>query len=274
MLLDCRRTRKEKQTDMTTLAKLTGCVTLCVALAATATAAELATLTGRIVYDGKPPARKNIEPTKDVEVCGKHPIPDEELLVSKDGGVGNAVVMLRTKGVAPPASAASAASERVVLDNKNCRFEPHVAVVRTSQELALTNSDPIGHNSKIDPLLNPGINPILPAGGEPVIYKFAQEEALPVKVGCNIHPWMGAWLVVRSDPFAAVTDADGKFTIKDLPAGKDLEFGLWQENAGYLKDATYKGGKANNRGRFKIKLKPGENDLGDIKVSASVFKKR
>jgi hypothetical protein len=95
-----------------------------------------------------------------------------------------------------------------------------------------------------------------------------------VKVGCNIHPWMGAWLVVRSDPYAAVTDADGKFTIKDLPVGKELEFGLWQENSGYLKNAAYKGGKANAQGRFKIKLKAGDNDLGDIKVAPSVFKKK
>jgi hypothetical protein len=234
---------------------------------------DVATLTGRIVYDGKAPTIKPIEATKDVEVCGKHEIPDEQLVVSKDGGIANAVVMLRTKGVKAPASAGEAAKS-VVLDNKGCRFEPHVQIVLTSQNVELKNSDPIGHNSKIDPLLNPGINPILPAGGEPVVYKFAQAEALPVKVGCNIHPWMGAWLVVRTDPFAAVTDADGKFTIKDLPVGKELEFGLWQENSGYLKNAAYKGGKANPQGRFKIKLKAGDNDLGDIKVAPSVFSKK
>jgi hypothetical protein len=106
-----------------------------------------------------------------------------------------------------------------------------------------------------------------------VKYKFGAEEGLPVQVGCNIHPWMGAWLVVRKDPYAAITDADGKFTIKDLPAGKELEFGLWQESSGYLKNAAYKGGKADARGRFKIKIKPGSNDLGDIKVSPAIFKK-
>jgi hypothetical protein len=234
---------------------------------------DVATLTGRIVYDGKAPTFKPIEATKDVEVCGKSEIPDEALVVSKDGGIANAVVMLRTKGVKAPPSASEAAKS-VVLDNKGCRFEPHVQVVLTSQNVELKNSDPIGHNSKVDPLLNPGINPILPAGGEPVVYKFTQAEALPVKVGCNIHPWMGAWLVVRSDPYAAVTDADGKFTIKDLPVGKELEFGLWQENSGYLKNAAYKGGKANAQGRFKIKLKAGDNDLGDIKVAPSVFSKK
>jgi hypothetical protein len=234
---------------------------------------EWGTLTGRIVYVGTPPKAKNIEPTKDVEVCGKHAIPDENLIVSSDGGIKDAVVMLRTKNVPVAPSYADFGKEALVLDNKNCRFEPHVAVVLTKQPVALKNSDPIGHNSKFEPFSNPPINPILPVGGDPIDYKFTTDEALPVNVTCNIHPWMHAYLVVRSDPYAAVTDADGKFTIKDLPAGKDLEFGLWQENSGYLKNATFKGGKADNRGRFKFKLKPGENDLGDIKVPSSVFKK-
>lgn len=237
-----------------------------------ARAEDWATLTGRFVYDGKAPEAKPIEATKDVEVCGKHKIPNEELVVDKDGGIGNAVIMLRTKNPKVAPSYANPPKE-VVLDNKDCRFQPHVAVVLTSQELALKNSDPVGHNSKIDPIVNAGINPILPAGGAPIMHKFGSEEALPVKVGCNIHPWMGAYIVVRKDPYAAVSAPDGKFTIKDLPAGTELEFGLWQEKSGYLKNATYKGGKADARGRFKIKLKPGENDLGDIKISSSVFNK-
>jgi hypothetical protein len=123
------------------------------------------------------------------------------------------------------------------------------------------------------PLKNQAINPILAVGADPIPYKFSLEESVPVKVSCNIHQWMGAWIVPRSDPYAAVTDKDGKFTIKDLPAGKELEFRLWQESAGYLKNATFKGGKADVRGTFKIKIKPGENNLGEIKVSSSIFKK-
>jgi plastocyanin len=237
------------------------------------TGGSWATLSGRIVYDGKPPAAKNIEPTKDAEVCAKHKIPDERLIVSADGGIANAVVMLRTKGVEVAPSYASAANEKVTLDNKGCKFEPHVAIITTGQELALKNSDPIGHNSKLEAFNNQGINPILPAGGDPTMYKFVADETYPVPVSCNIHPWMKAWLVVRKDPYAAVTDADGKFAIKDLPAGKELEFALWQEDPGNLKNATFKGGKTDSRGRFKLKLKPGDNNLGDIKVSGAMFKK-
>jgi hypothetical protein len=251
--------------------------TLLLLFATSAPAADWGTLTGRVVYDGTPPKAEEIPPTKDQEVCGKSKIYDEGLLIDKSGGVANAVIMLKTKldpkkEVNPDYE--KTASDKVVLDNKGCRFEPHVAVLRNSQTLELHNSDPVSHNTKIDPLNNPGINPILAAGGDPIMQKFGAEEGLPVKVGCNIHPWMGGYIVVRKDPYAAVTDATGKFELKDLPAGKDLEFVLWEEKPGYLKNAAFKGGKADARGRFKIKLKPGETkDLGDIKVSGSMFKK-
>ena len=246
--------------------------TLLLTASTTASAAEWGTLTGRFVLDGKAPTLKPIEATKDQETCSKHVIPNEQLVVDKDGGIANIVVMLKTKNPEVAPSYADAAKQKVVVDNKGCRFDPHIAMVLTGQDLELHNSDPIGHNSKIDPLQNPGINPILPAGGDPIMHKFSAEEGLPIKIGCNIHPWMGGYIVVRKDPYAAVSDATGKFTIKDLPAGKELEFALWQEDSGYLKNAASKTAKADARGRFKIKIKPGENDLGDIKVSRSIFK--
>lgn len=232
---------------------------------------EWGTLKGRIVFDGKAPAPAPVDTSKDA-VC-KVPLTTENMLVSPDGGLENAVIMLRTKNPKVHPDYEKTAKDEVVLDNKDCRFEPHVQVVRLSQTLMLKNSDPTGHNSNITPILGTPINPVLAAGGEPVPYKFSAEEAIPVKVGCNIHPWMGAYVVARKDPYAAVTDKDGNFVIENLPAGKELEFRLWQENAGYLKNAALKGGKADARGTFKLKIKPGDNDLGDIKVAASVFKK-
>ena len=100
------------------------------------------------------------------------PLKTENLLVSPDGGLANAVIMLRTKNVKVNPEYEKTAKDEVVLDNKNCRFEPHVQVVRLSQTLLLKNSDPTGHNSNIAPLLDTPINPMLAAGGEPVPYKF------------------------------------------------------------------------------------------------------
>lgn len=235
-------------------------------------AAEWGTLTGKFVYGGNPPAPLKITPDKDTQVCAMHPLVDESLVVGPDGGIANVVVYLRTKDPAVHPDYAATASQEVPLDNKNCRFDPHVAVIRTSQPLLLKNSDPIGHNTKGDCFVNPSFNVLIPGGGS-VPQKFSAEESLPVKVSCNIHPWMNGWVVVRSNPYATASAKDGSFTIKDLPAGTELEFQFWQEKSGYLKNVSFNGGKADLRGRFKLKLKPGMNDLGTIKVEPAAFAK-
>jgi len=162
--------------------------------------------------------------------CSAHKIVDEAVVVGKDGSLANVVVYLRTKKPDISPDYEKTAKDEVVLDNKECRFNPHVSVLRTSQTLLVKNSDKFGHNTKLDPLQNAPSNVLLPAGQESKA-TLAMEESLPVKVGCNIHPWMGGWVLVRSDPYAAVSADDGKFTIKALPAGKELEFQLWQERA-------------------------------------------
>jgi hypothetical protein len=242
----------------------------CILSASLVQAQEWATLKGRFVYDGKAPTPAAVDTSKDAKCSVK--LTEEKVLVDDKGGLANAVIMLRTKNAKVHPDYEKTAKDDFVLDNKDCRFVPHVGIVRTSQKVLLKNSDPTGHNSNISPIKNAPVNPLLPAGAEPIVYQFKDEEALPVKVGCNIHPWMGAWLVARKDPYAAVSAPDGTFEIKNLPAGTELEFRLWHESPGYLKDAAYKGGKADSKGAMKIKLKAGETDLGDIKVKGSIFK--
>jgi hypothetical protein len=161
----------------------------------------------------------------------------------------------------------------LTLDNKNCRFDPHTLVLRTGQTLKVTNSDMFGHNTNLTPRSPSNVpsNVLLPAGAE-ADAKYKGEETLPFKVGCNIHPWMGGWILVREDPYAVTSGKDGSFAIKNLPAGKELEFQFWHES-GFVKDVQMKGVKADNKGRFKLTVKPGTNDLGDIKVSPAFFKK-
>ena len=62
---------------------------------------------------------------------------------------------------------------------------------------------------------------------------------MPVKVACNIHPWMNAWLVVKDHPYMAVSDDNGKLEIKNLPAG-EWSFQIWQEKAGYLREVAFR----------------------------------
>jgi hypothetical protein len=160
----------------------------------------------------------------------------------------------------------------VVLDNKDCRFEPHVLAMRTGQTLIVKNSDPVGHNSNIDAKANPSINALIPSNNSQTAV-MNKEESQPVKVGCNIHPWMGAWLVVRSDPYASVSDKTGSFTIEKLPAGIDLEFQLWQEKAGPMKTVQVEGAKVDGKGRFKLKLEPDQELTLNFSIPADALAK-
>ncbi|MFM7291499.1 MAG: hypothetical protein ACKO6B_09725 [Planctomycetia bacterium] len=234
---------------------------------------EWGTIKGRFLYGGDAPAAGELKADKDVEVCGKHKLLNEELAVGADKGVANVVVFVRDKGVkVHPDAAAEAKAAKVVLDNKDCKFTPHVVVVHTGQPLVIKNSDTVGHNSNVATIKNPPSNSLIPAGGESSI-PFANEEAIPAQVTCNIHPWMKAWVVVRPNPYAAVSAADGSFEIKNIPAG-EVELQLWHEKAGYIGEITV-GGKAEKiaKGRRKVKVEAAGTNLGDMVLAPSLFQK-
>lgn len=254
------------------ISRLLACSLATALLPAALQAADWGTLKGHLTYDGKAPAAKPIEPTKDPETCGKCNLVDQTLVVSPGGHLANVVIWLRTKPPAVNPDFEKTAKDKVDLDNKCCHFTPHVQMLRTTQTLIVKNSDPIGHNTNLQAVNNASANQLIPAGGDMSV-TFPAEEGLPITVNCNIHPWMSAYVVVRSNPYMAVSDEKGDFTIKDLPAGKELEFQLWQEKAGYLKNVTFKKGKADSKGRFKLKLAASETDLGDMKVPAADFLK-
>ncbi len=232
--------------------------------AADASSGGSAVLRGKFVYDGKAPEPAKLAITKDQEVCGPASPVDESLVVGPDGGIANILVWVRSKDVVSEAPAGKA-----VLDNIGCRFEPHVLVVHTGQQLEITNSDPIGHNANVTTVINPAVNSSVPPAGNYTM-SFSKEERMPAKVSCGIHPWMTAWVLVSDDTYNAVTNDDGTFEISGLPLGQELEFQVWQEKAGFLSDVTVEGGEAWLRGRF-TKTFDGDVDLGVVKVSPSAF---
>lgn len=236
-------------------------------LSAAPAQAQWGNLKGRFVYDGKPPAATPLAVTKDQEVCGKHKLVNEELVVGEDGGLANVVIYVRDKKVKVHPDYEKTAEDLVRFDNEHCRFEPHILPMRLTQTLELHNSDPVGHNSNVSPIGDAGTNPLI-APGSAAQHKFNRSQNVPVQVTCNIHPWMKGWILPRDNPYMAVSAEDGTFEIKNLPVGK-LEFQAWQEKAGYLiAKPDWK------KGRFELTIKKGDNDLGDIKVSPKLFEKK
>lgn len=249
-------------------------------------AADWGNLSGQFIYDGQPPTPPLVKITKDKECCGKLNVVDESLVVNAETkGIANVILYLYPSTTSSGSLSAKAAQipihpsyqetekAEIKLDNFKCRFDPHVVLLRTTQSLVVGNSDPIGHNTKIDTFKNDPINYTIPSGGT-LKHQFPNAERMPSRVSCSIHPWMIGWVLIRDNPYMAVTDKDGKFSIKNLPVGT-WEFMFWHEKAGYVDQVTLGGSKQEwKKGRAKFVIKSGNNDLGVIKVSPQVFEKK
>jgi hypothetical protein len=232
-------------------------------------------LSAKFVYDEGKHQAAPLQVTTDKEFCSKFNVLDESLVVNaRNGGIANVIAYLspnRPDGPVPVhASYQETATAAVKMDNSCCRFDPHVVLLRTTQKLILGNSDEVSHNCKIDTLANQPINYTVPPKDKRE-QSFPLAERLPARVSCSIHPWMSGWLVIKDNPYMAVSDANGKLLIKNLPAGK-WTFQFWHEKAGYVSQATQNGKPVEwKRGRVEIAIQPGTNDLGEIKLSATAF---
>lgn len=239
-------------------------------------AAEWGSIKGKFVVDGSVGDPAAINVNKDTEFCGKHALVDETVVAGDDGGLANVVVYIYTKrgqslDVHPDYEAS--ASEPAVLDNKGCRFEPHVIALRTGQPFEVHNDDQgIGHNTNASFVANPGFNEMV-TNDAPISKTLQKAEPVPAPVACNVHPWMKAHAVVREDPYVAISNDKGEFEIVNVPAGQH-EFIFWHEAKGNLRDLKMTGGKTDRKGRAKLKIAPGETlDLGEIKIPAKALGK-
>lgn len=246
-----------------------------VAMPGAAFADEAGSLTGRIVYKGPAPAPEELSLNKDIAICSKtHPV-DESLLVHReDRGLKNVVVWLEPeKGKSLPDVASSLNRKRpdeVVMTNQNCRFEPHIVAMTTDQTLVLGNDDPIAHNTLANLLYNSPFNEAIGTGSA-VRKKLKRSERRPAEVSCPIHSWMKGWIVVKDHPYVAISNEHGRFQIVDLPPG-EWTFQFWQEKAGYLSKLELKSGTVEDRkGIYRLMIKPGQNDLGEVAVDAALF---
>lgn len=230
-----------------------------------------ATLKGSFKVNGSVPTRKALKVDKDMSVCapGGKTVLDQDVVVGPNGELANVLVFLATKTPDDPKwiheSYSATKTSQVEFDQKNCVFLSHVFAMRSSQSLKILNSDPISHNTKLDPKGNAKpFNSNVPSGGN-VIYSPGGEDPGAFSVACSVHPWMSAWLVVRNNPYFAVSKADGTFEIANVPAGVDLEFRVWQEN---LQGVEAVGKK----GKYKVKLENDEQKELNVEIDASAFK--
>jgi hypothetical protein len=147
------------------------------------------------------------------------------------------------------------ASQKVKLDNDGCQFKPHLVSLWTKQTLVITNSDPIGHNSKVDAFDNKSINPLIPPGASTEA-NFPNSEFVPMTVSCNIHAWMRGYILLKDHPYIGASDKNGVVKIAKVPAGEQT-FRIWHENNGFVKTANVSGASEIKKGRITIDVPDG-----------------
>src|SRR5262249_39745833 len=136
--------------------------------------------------------------------------------------------------------------DEVSINQPHCAFMPHAVVVfpstynpdkpdepkPTGQKFVVTNKAPINHNTAWKGgAENPGDNKLIPSNGQLDIELKPDPD--PVMFHCDIHKWMDAVARVYDHPYAAVTDKDGNYEIKNVPTGAELNIVVWHEVAGY-----------------------------------------
>lgn len=184
--------------------------------------------TGRILFDGEVPAKKDLSITEAQSKGCVHADAvldkrDLSLLVGEDKGIANAVVTIAVEGqelVVPEAP--------IVLDQAQCRFDQHVVIAPKGSTIEYKNSDTVPHNVHAYSIRNKAFNRTLTGNSS---YKQKVEEAEVIQIKCDIHPWMSAYVFVADTNYAAITDEHGAFEIPGLPPG-EYKAAVWHEKLG------------------------------------------
>jgi hypothetical protein len=189
--------------------------------------ATAGTVSGTIVFDGAAPAPIVTDVSADA-VCSTNPVTDPALtqeVAVKDGKLANVFVYV-SKGLDgtfdPPA-------EAVTLDQKGCRYHPHVLGMVAGQKIKIINSDATLHNVHPTPKNNPAFNLAQPTAGKVDEKSFDKEEVM-VPVSCDVHGWMHSYIGVLNHPAFDVSKEDGKFTFKAPPGTYTIT--AWHEKLG------------------------------------------
>ena len=186
--------------------------------------ASAGSIKGAVLYNGPAVTPKSVPVTIDQYVCGNQK-PGEELVVSPKRGIRNAVVSLQTP---PPGAKWEGTQKPAQLDQVGCVYAPRVVVVPVGGTVDFLNSDRLLHNLHSVSKDNAPFNRTQPRG-RTVSMTFTKPEI--VRVDCDLHSWMRAWVVVAEHRFYAITGPDGEFALDGLPPGR-YTLQIWQETLG------------------------------------------
>ncbi len=196
---------------------------------AVANPAHAGTVSGKASFSGTAPAVQEIDMNADPTCAGLHSetVTTEDVVVNANGTLKNVFVYVKQglegKTFEPPATS-------VKMDQNGCQYHPHVFGVQVNQPFEIINSDSTLHNVHGMPTQSKEFNLGMPIQGMKLTRKFDKPEVM-VKFKCDVHPWMNAYAGVLPHPFFGVTNEEGVFEIKDLPAGQYV-VEAWHEKFG------------------------------------------
>ena len=227
-------------------------VALCSLAAFGINAADEGSLKGSVKLVGDIPEMKPHDvPVKDQAGCNCKQIENEELIVDKaTKGIKDAIIrIMDVKGPDLPAG-----QKVPEVDQKGCKFTPHITIVAPGSELVALNPDKLSHNIHTTPLdlENQQMNVIMIEEKKTIKAKYFEKPEI-IQLQCDLHPWMKGYIVVHDPRYVAVSAADGTFEIKGVPPGK-YKVNVFQGNQGAQDgiDVEIKAGQATDMGEIKF----------------------
>ena len=196
--------------------------------AAAPVVADAATITGLVKFEGAPAKMPPLQMGADPFCASQHPTPamDEEVVLGPAGELANVIVYVKN---APAGNYPKPGP--TVLDQKGCRYIPHVSAVQVGQPIQIKNSDSTLHNVHAMPETNPQFNEGQPVQGMVSTKKFDKVEMKPFRIKCDVHGWMKSYMAVLPHPYHSVTKVDGTYSIGNLPPG-NYTLVFWHEKYG------------------------------------------
>lgn len=195
--------------------------------AAAPAVADAATVAGLVKFEGTPPKMPPLQMSADTTCASQHatPQPDEEVIVGPGGELANVIVYVKNAPATPTPKQAA------VLDQKGCKYIPHVSAVQAGQPIQIRNSDNTLHNVHAMPAVNSPFNEGQPVQGMVSTKKFDKVEPTPFRIKCDVHGWMKSYMAVLPSSYHSVSQGNGSFSIANLPPG-NYTLVAWHEKYG------------------------------------------